>query len=267
MKPIFIIGQARTGSTLLMRMLNASQGVRIYGESDGVSNYVYKLYLGLYKGGINACCGGVSEQESEKLLSDHGHWQARCACYQPASFEQPIRDILGALMHPYGDRGLRYGFKEVIAGSEIGYMAMLLDLYPEAKIIHTMRHPREFLLSLKRLKWMKSSPEVHLDNWRHRQGLFLESVARWPDRVALVAYEEMTEPVLRLLWRWLEVDFGEGTLAALSQRVYAAGRPEIQLDEEEERQVQLALERQALYPLSSQSASLSRVPGLRARGL
>lgn len=248
-----------------MRMLNASNGVRIYGELDGISNHIYKLYTGLVLGGVNTCSGGLSEEDSEKILSDTGRWQARCSCYQPEAFRAPVKAMLDALVHPYGDRGLRYGFKEVVAGNEVGYMQMLLDLYPGAKIVHTLRHPRTFLLSLKRLKWMHANPGVHLDSFVTKAAVFADCVRRWPDRVAIVAYEEMNETVFRALWNWLEIDYGNGAQDALSRRVYAAGRPEIELDKGEEELVWKALARQSFYPVSSQQAWLSHVPGLPAR--
>jgi O-antigen/teichoic acid export membrane protein len=212
-EPFFIVGLGRSGSTLLSRMLDANSAIAVFPETwcyvildrlGCLQNFndplEYQLFLNQVWDNLrfyNDPAARVWAQEAAK---------------QPA-YVGPTANVLDAFGRAYAeDKGARmWGEK---TPGHVLWLPQIHDLFPNAKIIVTVRDPRDVLVS-------------YDDRWGggRRETAFLMNTAALvryylrrcfddpgfpPDRFFIVKYEELTSRPLQLLkalCQFLEVDF------------------------------------------------------------
>lgn len=89
---------------------------------------------------------------------------------------------------------------------------MLLDVFPEAKIIHIVRDGRAVAASHKRVKWGKHYMPDMASHWFERVSLGLASEALYPDSVMRVSYEELildTQNALKKVCSFIDIDYSD----------------------------------------------------------
>jgi O-antigen/teichoic acid export membrane protein len=214
--PFFIVGLGRSGSTLLSRMLDANSAIAVFPETwcyvildrlGCLQNFrdplEYQLFLNQVWDNLrfyNDPAARVWAQEAAKLPTYVG----------------PTATVLDAFGRAYAeDKGARmWGEK---TPGHVLWLPQIHDLFPNAKIIVTVRDPRDVLVS-------------YDDRWGggRRETAFLMNTAALvryylrrcfddpgfpPDRFFIVKYEELTSrplPLLKALCQFLEVDFQPG---------------------------------------------------------
>lgn len=164
---IFIVGLPRTGSTLTRSIINASAEARLGGESHFLDE---PTHLGLtrrrgYRDRF-ARVGDVRTEEGlarvvDEIYSLRGKsfWSRMASRTDRATFEAALRasersdrSLLDVAMAQYaGERRIR-GEK---TPHHIHHVPTLLEWYPDARVIHTLRDPRAVYVSLRR----KERPE------------------------------------------------------------------------------------------------------------
>jgi hypothetical protein len=169
--PVFVFSAGwRSGSTLLQRLITATQEVLVWGEAGGAlecfadawSRYEQMLGPGgtRYRHGF----GGNGSQEFEAFVEagDEGinNW---IACMNPPA-EHIRAALLAAFDRMYGEpsRELgysRWGVKEVRSG--IDTASFITGIFPSAKFVFLVRHPFACLESIKRRGWIDST--IHDD--------------------------------------------------------------------------------------------------------
>jgi O-antigen/teichoic acid export membrane protein len=211
--PFFIVGLGRSGSTLLSRMLDANSAIAVFPET-----WCYVILDRL--GCLQNFNGPVEYQlflnqvwDNLRFYNDPAArvW-AQEAAKQP-SYVGPTATILNTFGRAYAqDKGARiWGEK---TPGHVLWLPQIHDLFPNAKIIVTVRDPRDVLVS-------------YDDRWGggRRETAFLMNTAALvryylrrcfddpgfpPDRVFIVRYEELTSrplPLLKAICQFLEVDF------------------------------------------------------------
>ena len=142
--PVFVVGLTwRTGSTLLQRMLNASNQILMWGEPWPSTHILQNLYLA--KESFPANPGSqLADGEEGIKLANRG-----IALLSPSSsdFEVAVRgfylDFFGAEAKKRGIH--RWGFKDVhLDGANLEW---LLQLFPNSKFLVIHRHPLDSWLS------------------------------------------------------------------------------------------------------------------------
>ena len=211
--PFFIVGLGRSGSTLLSRMLDANSAIAVFPETWC---YVILDRLG--------CLQNFSDPVEYQLFLNQV-WDnlrfyndpaarvwAQEAAKQP-TYIGPTATVLDTFGRAYAeDKGARmWGEK---TPGHVLWLRQIHDLFPNAKIIVTVRDPRDVLVS-------------YDDRWGggRRETAFLMNTAALvryylrrcfddpgfpPDRFFTVKYEELTSrpvPLLKALCQFLEVDF------------------------------------------------------------
>ncbi|MGH3679354.1 MAG: sulfotransferase family protein [Natronosporangium sp.] len=132
---VFIVTYGRSGSTLLMSLLNTIPGYRINGENN---NALYRLYQ------ANAAIDRASREHSgSEHRSARGAWYGMPRV-EPRKFRHELVDsfVTYVLCPEPGDRVL--GFKEIrYTKSDMpdlsGFLDFLRDAFPDSKIIFNHR--------------------------------------------------------------------------------------------------------------------------------
>ncbi|HEB55831.1 MAG TPA: sulfotransferase [Gammaproteobacteria bacterium] len=162
--PIFIFSAGwRSGSTMLQRMITATNETLIWGEAGGAINSFsdaytrYEQMLGegkkLYKHGY----GGNGAKQYEKMCENTkeiAHEWVACLNPPLEIIADSIRDSIESIYKkPALELGYKnWGIKEVQSNIETAFF--LKKLFPQAKFIFLVRNPMNCLLSIKRRGWM-----------------------------------------------------------------------------------------------------------------
>ena len=166
-QPIFIVGCERSGTTILRLMLNEHSRIALPPQTK-FSRKLYKrrLMFGdlLKKKNRKKVIKWMLERKSNTKLTDLQLkdrllvqiWE-KCAT---------LGDMIATIFQQYSlNRNKpRWGDKRPYY---IRYIAQLLRLYPDARIIHVIRDGRDCVASLKRMPWWKKSTIYSMLNWRH----------------------------------------------------------------------------------------------------
>ena len=148
-----IVGVGRSGTTLLMSMLNSHPDVALPPESHFVAQHLVKHPR-----------AGVAEL-APKLADDH---QFTRLGFNISDLLKPfengdqsfsVANLYRSILEQYAARrGVQIiGDK---APRNIEYLPVLHRVFPEAKIIHLIRDPRDVYLSRAAAQWSSSRPDV-----------------------------------------------------------------------------------------------------------
>jgi len=162
--PIFIFSAGwRSGSTLLQRLISASNEVLIWGEAGGALDYFtesfscYEQMLGdgnqRFKHGFGGN-GAVEFAKFKSELDQKNHFWS--ACMNPP-IEQVTDNFRGFLEKMYGQPAIKLGYpswgvKEVRSG--IDTALFLKRIFPDAKFLFLVRNPFDVITSIKKRNWM-----------------------------------------------------------------------------------------------------------------
>ena len=198
----FIVGSARSGTTLLRMMLNAHPEVAVPPES----RFVVELYRS----------DEVEVDDFLERLDAHPRW---------TSWDTPIEDVRAQLVGPttvrypqaieaaymafaqnrnkkrYGDKTPRY----------IEDLPLLARLWPEAKFVHLVRDGREVALSYADVPFGPSTVAKAAALWKERVVLGMEQGRPLgPDRYTELRYERLLanpQAEVEGLCSFLDLDF------------------------------------------------------------
>jgi hypothetical protein len=228
---VFIVTYGRSGSTLLMSLLNTIPGYRILGENY---NALYHLYR-----------AGTAIRSGREKWSGPSHLRPQSGWYgapetRPAAFERELLDSFVAhVLRPRpGDRVL--GFKEVrYTGAHVPdlfeYLAFLRRAFPGCKIVFNHRDPaavarsgwwtradkgEERVRAADRRLWSIPADEQHFHVVYERIDDTLEHIRE------LFAFlgEPMDEPAVRAVLRTRHSPPPKGTVPAQKASLDASAR-------------------------------------------
>jgi hypothetical protein len=202
----FVVGEARSGTTLLRVMLDAHPQLAIPPESYFVtglypfrSRYERAGALDLRR--FAADLQGLRKFREWDLPAD----SLATAFAEPmpgGTYADAIRLLYGTYAEAHGKP--RYGDK---SPGYVSRMGLLAALFPEARFVHIVRDPRSVALSLVEMpkEWGTRTVPEGAARWRHRVGRgHAEGVALGADRYLEIRYEDLVADSERELRRILE---------------------------------------------------------------
>lgn len=169
--PVFIIGMPRSGTTLLEQILSSHPGVYGAGELPEISRIRYRIQ-NLARKDFPESIDHLKAEQFNELAENHIQYLNQLA-------PEATRVIDKMPFNYY-------------------YVGLILSLFPNAKIIHSVRHPLDTCLSCYFLKFsnklsftydLKHLGEIyklHDDVMQHWKTLF-------PDQIFTQSYEELVE--------------------------------------------------------------------------
>jgi hypothetical protein len=212
MKPIFIGGCGRSGTTLLASLLA--------GHSHVVAPPEAQFFLE----------GLAARERAESPLaafaaSVAGSWRYRLwglPATLPAELAREHRDpaeimrrIAGAYAKRHGEAGADRWVDHTPIN--VGFAPTLLGEFEDARLIHLIRDPRAVVASVLPLDWGPASARQAARWWLSRIAMGLAAEAAFPDRVIRVRYEDLVvepEACLRHLFLALGLEFEATVLGA-----------------------------------------------------
>jgi hypothetical protein len=153
MRPVFILGAGRSGTTLLQRLLNSYPDTLIWGEHAGVLQH---LAQGFYRGLEDPSLLRHARPLAD-VLADTGareHWQAWMTWFSCDEWTATFRRMVESLFCPGGLPGKAYwGFKDIRYGNrpEDRTLEFLHTLFPDALFVFIVRDPLNVMASRRRM--------------------------------------------------------------------------------------------------------------------
>ncbi len=219
MKPIFIVGMPRSGTTLLRTVVDAHPEISIGPESHYVNYWMYKFrYLALsrptdYEFFVKKLTEGRYLDRAG--LSRDSVRQRLCGC-EPRTHAA----IFSTLLTMYAEKNgkMRCGDK---TPQHYKYISVLLDWFPQGRVVFVQRDPRSVIASLINVPWTHNYVYLHAREW-------VESCIaqeRWADdsRVLVVKYEVFVRNPDQETARLMEFLDCEFNPAVLEARQYTHG--------------------------------------------
>ena len=192
--PLLVLGAGqRSGTTLLQRLLSSHPDVHIWGEAAGQLGWMLAAVEQMRF--WTESVGGEGRQEFAE-----GGYQSFIANLTPESsrIDDAMRRFVEVL---YADSALDlgrkvWGFKEVRYG--LPEAQAIQRLFPEARVIHVVRDPRDILRSLdvwerNHIAWPRSETAITVSNWLRVTGSFLGAGPDSALPVLRLRYEDIVQ--------------------------------------------------------------------------
>jgi hypothetical protein len=186
----FIIGAQRSGNTLLRLLLNQHSMLSIPKEAGFLMPYLERNKLDDPR--------LLSPRERQTLVRyllqnrQYQKWDLELDVLDPIlQTELSLRQAIGFLYWMFAQR-----HNKKICGDKspsfIRKLNLLLDIYPDAKLIHIARDGRDVYLSLKKIEEPSAaSIAVASLEWRIKLSLIRKSIMKHPHRTVELKYEEL----------------------------------------------------------------------------
>jgi hypothetical protein len=183
LRPVFIFGTGRCGSTHLQRLISLRTDIWIWGEHDGfLTGFLRSLEQFKTSPALaqNVFSDDANRDDAtlRRLMTEgspHLSWLNR---WRPASCDIEARFFLDRLFRgPLPNGWAEWGFKEILYGHENDSPRLLLDLFPMARSAFAFRHPRDTIVSMLR-SW---SPQLLREesSAAELKNVYAERAARW----------------------------------------------------------------------------------------
>lgn len=228
--PVFIVGEARSGSTILYRTLLKHPVFKPRVENLQESSFI-----------IQAPQAASFQRAHPRnmrrfMLDDDLEWARFLRSIRPLRWwarltSRPALQALGPrplvarayLFHAATARGVHRLLEKT--PNHIYHLDHLLAAFPGARLLYIYRHPVDVYSSLVRrgtvdpkADWARISAEAFCQRYRTHLTLAREGVARHPGSMRMIRYEDFTstpESVLQDLCRFLGISYRPEALAEL----------------------------------------------------
>ena len=219
-KPIFIFAQARSGSTLVQRVLNSVDDVIIYGEHLGILEKVAQSYFEFHRSLKylpNFCSTNENlnevQAEALKRLRDPQDFTPHISGFSIRHVREQYAKFVSDLIQTVDkERGKRWGFKEIRYGFGDKVFEVLAQFFPQATFVFVARHPFGMLSSERGTGWIDFKLQERAQRWHQQTSSFVEYHKANPARTIFVRYEDFTDPARKTaqnLFERLGLPFGE----------------------------------------------------------
>jgi hypothetical protein len=212
-RPLFVVGNKRSGTSQLVRVLNLHPQIFVSHESD-VAWILYQFHREQTFRGHP----WDSQRGMWITLKNAGHLLRRDAT--PRENFLAVQTAVMEIGNPWqaGQKKtdlLWIGDKKPMQHTDPELLKFILQHFPDARFLHIVRHPFEVVASSDRFNqtkdgdfWLGLSPEEKLERWAFHEGRVLQLRESLPDRVHSLRYEDLcreTEKELSGIFRFLQV--------------------------------------------------------------
>jgi hypothetical protein len=212
-RPLFLVGNKRSGTSQLVRVLNLHPQVFVSHESD-VAWILYQFHAEqTFRGHPWDSQRGmwVTLKNAGHLLRREASPRENFIAVQMAAMENGNPWQAG--QHKTDLAWI--GDKKPVQHTDPELLKFILQDFPDAHFLHLVRHPFEVVASSDRFNqtangdfWLGLSPAEKLARWAFHEGLVLQLRESLPDRVYSLHYEDFcrdTEKELSGIFKFLQV--------------------------------------------------------------
>ncbi|MBU3071676.1 sulfotransferase [Aestuariicella sp. G3-2] len=197
LRPVFIGGCGRSGTTMLASLLGAVEGAVVTPESQFKIDYLYDERNTLnYK--------NLWRLKTWDLSIDRFKELARTSASKQLALESLVRE------YSFQHSGSVPCYWIDHTPDNIRYVDLLLENFKVAKFINIVRDGRAVASSMMRLKWGADTIYEASEWWRERVALGFAAEHAFPDRVMTVSYEKILnnpEGELRRLCEFIGIKY------------------------------------------------------------
>ena len=213
-RPIFLFGVGRCGSTYLQTLLSRVADIWIWGENDGIAPRLLDWGDTLLASRPLSEWSFPMPPEQIAGLVRSGKRANELAWlngFRPDDIREIERELFVRLFSVRLPPGkTRWGYKEIRHGPHDRIPERLLELFPEARIVHTVRHPVATVeSSVVAWNWKLAREDdadaklaeryaFYAERWQAVTAYFLDLEARDPDRVGTFRIETVRDDLDRL---------------------------------------------------------------------
>jgi len=199
-KFVFIVTYGRSGSTLLMGILNSIPSFRILGENNNMFTMVKKLY-------IEACNNIAASAEMEREFNLHGSQISWWNPQSHADIKQVFRSFIGGLLDPL-DEFDTVGFKEIRyqkMGRSFESFLIWLHMLTDCRFIFLTRNLDDTCKSM----WHAENPNCkqELEVFERNMMFFIRANSYIP--VFSITYGDIVDKDLHGLFDFLDVEYDD----------------------------------------------------------
>jgi hypothetical protein len=187
MRPIFVGGCGRSGTTLLAALLAERQGVVAPPEAQFLSEAI----------GASRKPGVDPGTAFAAVASAHWRFRlwglpTRLPLELAGQGSRPA-EIMAGLARAYAQQAGEPDATRWVDHTpvNVGFAATLLDEFPGAPLIHLVRDPRAVVASVLPLDWGPAAPRAGARWWLAMLAMGLAAEAAYPERVVRVRYEDL----------------------------------------------------------------------------
>ena len=225
-RQVFVLGAARTGTTLLQRLLNSWDDVLVWGEHEG---FLEPVADGFFRALESRNLFDPTKRVPDAIRDSRAgqRWQGWMNWGEREDWKAAFRAFLERLFVPDGLPGKRWwGFKEIryMASPGDRTLDLLRELYPDALFAFIVRHPLNAIASVRHIPAGAAAlGELRrlCVTWERRYRAYAAHRERHPDRCFWVVYEDLVRErgdVTRLLAAMDGRTIGEPQRAVLAAR-------------------------------------------------
>ena len=205
---IFIVGVGRSGTSLLQSMLNAHSKVAFIPETHFLRKYVFKKNVAITPENKN---GFLNELKND-LEFNRTKIEPENIVHSGNTYLQTYNLLLENYLKSKG--------KDIIGDKDprnIDFISQLNHFFPEAKVLHIIRDPRDVVLSRTKADWSKHWPfglHAYLYNTQIQMGR-KKGIQLFGDNYLEIYYESLIEqPVeeLKRVCTFIGVDYEQEML-------------------------------------------------------
>lgn len=214
MKPVFVVGCPRSGTTLLQRMLDAHPAVAIAGETHFVGRFWAR----------RDTYGDLDDDARyEQLVRDitsmpeFGEMDLNADEYQRRALgiKRSCGSLFRLLLELFQQRrGARVVGEKT--PDHLVYAPVIAEFFPAARFIHIVRDPRAVVNSMRRVPWASRSVFHNAETWYK----YMRYARRFPEALQrsflTISYEALVrnpEDQLRSICRFLDLEFDPAMLS------------------------------------------------------
>jgi hypothetical protein len=194
--PVFVLGHARSGTTLLQRVLNSYDDVLVWGEHAGVLRPLADAYFtGLATPNLFKHARPLAEVLRDSAAASS--WQAWMTWLGPDEWPVAFRRMAEVLFVPDGLPTKRvWGFKEIRYGADAGdrTLEFLHALWPDALFAFVVRDPMNTFASHRRMPGGAGTLRALVQQtarWSRRYAHYRDFERTRGARCVWVVYEEL----------------------------------------------------------------------------
>ncbi len=231
-RPLFIIGNKRSGTSLLVRMLNLHPQVFVSHESD----IVWILHL-FHQGRPYRAHPWDSDRGMRSTLRTCGHLLRRDQSPQQnlIAVQQHLMEQGSPWLSPQQKTDLLWmGDKKPFQHTDPELLAFIHQHFADAHFLHIVRHPFAVAMSSSRFNetadgdfWLGLSPQEKVERWIFHEQAVLKLREAMPDRVHSLRYEDLcrqTEGELAGVFHFLQLTLDPQALRRAARTTFPAAR-------------------------------------------
>lgn len=218
-RQFFIVGCARSGTTLLRRMLDAHSDVAVTGETHFGPRYVRQSPRAKVQNDASTRAAVLNDFIASNyfrvLKIEEEAFRARAMSH----FDDPWFPLRVA-MEDFGRARKVSNVGEKTPAHAL-YVAGLARSFPDSRFMFIRRDPRAVVASWDRVEWSRRSAVEVAEVWRRYARAMRRAARRLPGRHLVVRYEELVsdpETVLESACAFLDVEFEPSMLAYYERR-------------------------------------------------